>query len=251
MTRARTSFIPEAGERALIVGQTGSGKTAFATWLLERIPTSPIVIYDTKEEEKFPALPNSRLVHNQTDCDEAINDLTVDYVIFRPPVDQQGNPEILDGYLWHHYQHYKGIVAYIDEGGTFHRNTRAFKGLIALMARGRSRGITTILSTQRPVGISRSIISEAQKVYAFKLGDRRDRKVLSEVVPNFDHLPLPPKHGFYFFESGQDAAALFEPITLPAKYETGYVDASQVDHGAETTAHPGDAEPALTKHIWI
>lgn len=251
MTRAHVSFLPETGERALIVGQTGSGKTAFATWLLERIPTSPIVIYDTKEEEKFPALPNSQMVHNQTACDEAVNDVTIDYVIFRPPVDQQGNPELLDDYLWHHYQHYKGIVSYIDEGQTFHRNTRAFKGLIALMARGRSRGITTILSTQRPVGIARSIISEAQKVYAFKLGDRRDRKVLSEVVPNFDRLPLPPKHGFYFFESGQDAATLFEPIALPAKYQTGYVDTSNMENVAGTEAHAPETLPALSKHIWI
>jgi len=251
MTRARVSFIPEVGERALIVGQTGSGKTAFATWLLERIPTSPIVIYDTKEEEKFPMLPRSVVVHSQRACDEALHDLSIDFVILRPPVEQQGEPEILDAYLWHHYQNYKGIVAYIDEGQTFHKGGRAYKGLIALMARGRSRGITTILSTQRPVSISRSIISEAQKVYAFKLGDRRDRKILSEVVPNFDKIPLPPKHGFYFFESGQDAPTLFAPITLPAKYNSGYVDATVSDHGPKDGEHSPDVQGPLTKHIWI
>ena len=114
MTRARVSFIPEVGERALIVGQTGSGKTAFATWLLERIPTSPIVIYDTKEEEKFPMLPRSVVVHSQRACDEALHDLSIDFVILRPPVEQQGEPEILDAYLWHHYQNYKGIVASVS-----------------------------------------------------------------------------------------------------------------------------------------
>ena len=247
MARSHSSFLPQEGERALIVGQTGSGKTAFAVWLLERIPQAPIVIYDTKDEEKFLQLPNSRLVHNQEQCTQAVDDVSVDYVIFRPSVEIQGEPEILDGYLWYHYQHYHNVPAYIDEGQTFHKGGRAYKGLIALMARGRSRGITTILSTQRPVSISRSIISEAQKVYAFKLGDRRDRKILSEVVPNFDKEPLPPKHGFYYFESGEDAPTLFEPITLPAKYNSGYVDKAKADDGPDT----GQPEPAMTKHLWI
>lgn len=240
------SFIPEEGERALIVGQTGSGKTAFAVWLMERIPRSPGVIYDTKEEPKFARLANSIIVHSQAECDAAVDDPRFDYIVFRPPVELQGDPEKLDNFLWHHYQRYHKVWAYIDEAGTFHRGGHPFKGLLALMARGRSRGITTLCSTQRPVSISRSLITEATKAYVFRLVDLQDRKRLGDVIPEFAKYPLPPKHAFYFFESGQDEPQLFEPVNLAKRYDTGYVDRSDVPGGQSHTV-----EPNAPKHLWI
>jgi hypothetical protein len=241
---ARGSFIPEQGERALLVGQTGSGKTAFAIFLVEHIPTAPIILYDTKGEPKFTKLPNSRVVSTQHECTEAVEDPSVDYVIFLPPAEIQGEPAKLDEFLWFHYQHYHGIVAYIDEARTFHRGYTAGRGLIAIMARGRSRGITCILSTQRPSRISRDLISEAQKLYVFRLADLQDRKRLDDVIPNFSKEPLPPKHGFYFFQSGDESPQLFEPIKLADQYNTGYVDASPEPEAG------GEIEPA-SKHLWI
>ena len=245
------SLIPQKGERAMIAGQTGSGKTAFAVWMLLRIDQSPIVIYDTKDEEKFPKLPLSRVVSTQAECDEAVADVSLDYVIFRPPVELQGEPERLDAFLWHHYNQYRGIPAYVDEAGTFHNGHRAYKGLIALMARGRSRGITTIISTQRPVGISKSIRTEAQRIYAFRLADLDDRKSLQAVVPNFASYPLPPKHGFYFFESGEDEPHLFAPVAIDPKFDTGYVDkTNEAEPDAGEHIHGETGEPA-SKHIWV
>lgn len=240
------SLIPGRGERALIVGQTGSGKTAFAVWLVYRVPFAPIVLYDTKDEPKFDKLPNSLTVETVEQMLKAYNDEKIDYIIVRPPVELLGEPQALDEYLFYHYTHLRDSVAYIDELYTFHANGRAFKGLIALLSRGRSRGITTIMSTQRPMMISRLCITEAQKLYIFKLGDRQDRKRIADVIPNFDDYKLPSKHGFYYFESGDDNPHLFQPVKLDPIINTGYTDTQPQD-----TYGDKQENISLSKHVWV
>ncbi len=240
------SLIPGNGERSLIVGQTGSGKTAFAVWLLYRIPIAPVVLYDTKDEPKFDKLPNSIVVEQPAEMFKAYHNEKIDFIIVRPPVEMLGDAMQLDEYLFYHYTHMRDSVAYIDEAYTFHNNGRPGKGLIALLSRGRSRGITTIISTQRPTMLSRLAITEAQKLYAFKLADRQDRKRLADVVPNFDDYPIPSKHGFYFFESGDDKPHLFKPVKLDAEINTGYTDSQPVNlNGDRQTSN------TLTKHVWV
>lgn len=248
----RGSFIPESGERGIVMGQTGSGKTAFVIWLLVRIPTAPIIIYDTKLEPKFEKLPASKVVVTQDEVAEAFKDVKLDYIIVRPPEALLGEPEKLDEYLWYHYLHFHQSVAYIDEATTFHTmGGKPFKGLLSLMTRGRSKGITTIISSQRPRGISRSVITEATKAYVFYLADMDDRKRISDVIPNFYKYPLPKKHAFYFFESGEDRAILYEPIKLDPAMDTGYTDAPAVNT-TEVKAETVEAEEkTATKHVWV
>lgn len=244
---ARGTFIPKDGERALIVGQTGSGKTAFAQWLIVRIPRAPIFIYDTKIEPKFDMLPNNTVVSTVEQMNKEFENEKVDYIIVRPHDDLLGKPEELDDFLYHHYMNFHHSVCFIDELYTFHNNGRGFKGLQALLSRGRSKGITTIGCTQRPVSISRLCITEAQKVYAFKLGDRQDRKRLADVIPNFDDYPIPKNHAFYFFESGEDQAQLMRPVKLDKAYDTGYTDTQSVS----SPSSPNAGSEPTTKHVWV
>lgn len=243
----QVSIIPQKGEHALIVGQNGSGKTAFACWLLMRIPEAPIVIYDTKIEPKFTKLPNSKVI---TTMDEALklkDDVTVDYIIVQPPVEFMREPKLLDDMLWYHFIHFQNCPAYVDEAYTFHVNGRAGQGLTALLTRGRSKGISTIISTQRPVLLSRFCITESKKVYIFRLSDRSDRKRLNDVVPDYADMEQPIKYGFYFFEVGMDNPVLFKPITLDKDFDTGYTDnggGNIIDHGDDTTQSP-------IKAVWI
>jgi len=245
MEMTKVNLIPQAGERALIVGQTGSGKTAFACWLMLRIPETPIIIYDTKIEPKFRALPNSTVVHNIMAAKTVMEEsLEFDYIIVEPDDELLDKPEELDAMLMFHYRHMHNTVAYIDEAATFHRNGRAFAGILALMSRGRSKGITTICSTQRPRGISRSLITEAQKIYVMYLADLDDKKRLNDVIPNYAKLPNPVKHGFYYFESAWESPILFRPVTLDKALDTGYTDKTQ-SNIIEPAYNTGD------KHLWV
>jgi len=222
--RVEKPLLPEPGERAFIAGQTGSGKTAFAVWLLERIETSPAFIYDTKEETKFDTLPNSKIVSTIEEADEAYSDPTLDYIIFRPPINVTSDPRALDDLLYHHWQYWRRSVAYIDETYMFHTNGRAGPGLLALMTRGRSREITVIMCTQRPAWISQFMVSEAQKFYIFFLNIANDKKRIAEIMPTFDKLPNPPKHGFYFFKAGESVATKYGAVKLAKTQDVGYTD---------------------------
>jgi len=244
--KSSPNLIIAKGERGLIVGQTGSGKTGFACWLLARIPQGPILIYDTKEEPKFQALPSSIVVSDFDHAAEIIAGGEHDFIIFRPPVELIGNPTELDDLLWRHYNELRHVDCYIDECYTFHNNGRAGKGLIALLTRGRSRGITTIISTQRPAYLSRFCITEAQKLYVLRLVDKADKKRLGDVIPDFAELSDPPKFGFWFYETGNDKPVKYLPVKLDADLSTGYTDA--VD--SVTDGDPVQEEIA-PRHVWI
>lgn len=250
------SFLPEVGQHALIAGKNGSGKTAFAVWELIRIPTAPIIVYDTKVEPKFLALPASKVVITIAEMLEAARDESIDYVIVRPPEELLGDASALDEYLWQQYLHIHYSVAYIDEGYTFHtRSGQAFKGLQSLMQRGRSKGITTIISTQRPIRIERAIVSEMSKAYLFLLQDKRDREAIDNLIPEFSKLPLPKRHAFYFWETSLDQAILYEPVKLDQAFVTGYYDkpvnedSNSTDEG-NATSETIQQKPA-TKHVWV
>ena len=251
-----TSFIPAKGEHAILIGKTGSGKTSLAIWIMLRIPTAPIVIYDTKLEPKFTKLPASKVVITIEEMMEAAQDVTVDYVIVRPPETMLGEPAKLDDYLWRQYLSLPDTVAYLDEGAEFHTSGGSpFKGLLSLMARGRSKGITTIVSTQRPLKISRSIVSEMTKAYIFMMQDRRERQVLDNLIPEFSRLPLPKAHAFYFWETGLNTAVLYEPIQLDKAFVTGYTDEAATREGNgvdDASTAPADApQVTATKHVWV
>ena len=237
----RTPFLPAPGERALVVGQTGSGKTSFTIWLLERLATAPIVIYDTKDEPKFLQLPKHRVVETMEQALTAYNDILIDYIIVRPPVEILGRAEQLDAMLFYHYTHFHDSVAYIDEVSQFHNGNYSYKGLAALLARGRSRNITSIFATQRPKGISMHLMTETQKFYIFKLQDRKDRKRFDDVIPDFSLLPVAKPHHFYFYESGDDTVENFAPVTIDGKFDTGYIDTTDEVSGPDTGL----------PHIWL
>lgn len=228
-----------------MVGQTGSGKTAFCAWLLKRVPYAPIVIYDTKEEPKFDTLQPGRVVTTIDHMDEAYDDPTLDYIVMRPPVAVAAEPDALDAMLYHHYERYSDSVAYIDELLQFHKSGRAGKGLQGLLTRGRSRGITTIMATQRPAWISLFAISEAQKFYCFFLSHEDDKKRMGKVIRDFDKLPDPPKYGFYFYELGiTPEPAKYGGVKLDKALDLGYTDPVAM------TSVPSD-EPKKSGKVWI
>lgn len=212
------SILPLYGQRELIIGPTGSGKTQFAGWMLRRLEESPIIIYDTKGEESFPLLPKATIVTDWDGVHEAANNDEFDYVILRP---DETEPEELDGYLMAHFEDFEGVPAYIDEIGDFHsRSGHAFSGLMHLLRKGRARGQTTIMSTQRPSNISRFCYTESQKFCVFSLVHEDDQKHVAKFIPGYKALEQPDRYGFYYYEVGDKAPHLIPPIALDKPLDT-------------------------------
>ena len=238
-------IVPGEGERGLIVGQTGSGKTALATWMNERRPRAPILIYDTKGDPKFERMPRSAVTPDEHMLGAMIEDPELDYVIWRPDVRIAHDTEKLDDVLLHHYDNWQAD-AYLDELRSFCTSGRAGPGLMALYTRGRSRGISTVGGVQRPAWVSRDAMSEAQHFYIFDMVDQKDRKRMAEIVPGFDQLPrVEPPH-FYYWRRPMERPRLMRPVPLDPRYDTGYIDAEvSPESGTE------DGAPAAPKHVWL
>lgn len=218
------NIVPKHGERALIIGQTGSGKTAFARFLLTRMPGS--IIYDTKHEPKFNRL-SKKVVKTVAEAMEAFReDDKLEYVIVRPPVAVSFEPKLLDEMLMEHYETARNVTAYLDEVYQFHLGGKAGSGLLALLTRGRSRGITTVMSTQRPMWLSRFCLTEAQRFYIFNLVDKRDWKTISEIVPGSEKLAKLPRYHFYYYDYDLDRPVLYAPVPFDREGE-GYTDEPQ------------------------
>lgn len=248
-TLVNATYLPEKGERALTIGMTGSGKTAFSLWLMQMLPQTPVVIYDTKIEPKFDKMPNSAVAESWEKVRELADNLSVDYIIFRPNHYDLSEPDILDGYLERHYFDLNHVPAYIDELLSFHRGGRAGPGLIALLTRGRSKGITTLMSTQRPSWISNFALTETDKFYLFFNSFEDDQKKLNKVIPGFKLLKPAKDYGHWFYDVRRQVTKAMGKIKLDARFNTGYSDNLQA---VTTTDSDGKAPTAShTRLPWI
>jgi hypothetical protein len=209
------------GERGLLVGKTGSGKTQNGLFQLMHTPLWPRIIFDTKIEDAFFSLP----VGDETlEVIEGLENFIKyaktskakdwpDYLLVRPTGEEYVDPEILDEYARVVYESFGACFFYIDEVVNMHKNGRALPHLMNVLCRGRSRGKTTLMGSQRPAMISRSCLTETDRFYMHKLTDMRDRKTLGEVVPDFaDYAPPPEYHFWHYSHKDHEKCELFLPV---------------------------------------
>ena len=213
------------GERGLLVGQTGSGKTAGAIWQIAHT-AQRVIICDTKGEPAFDSFPireeETRIqVATVADLKAALQDKRgAAYIILRPPPGALADMALMDAYLECAYRYGQGWMVFIDELYQWHSGGRAGPGLIGLLTRGRSKGTSTLMATQRPSWVTRFALTEATRYYVYRLIDQADRKRLGEVIEGFSDTLNPPPFHWWYSHNG-DRAILMKPV--PLLYPGGYV----------------------------
>jgi hypothetical protein len=217
------NILLEKGNRGLLVGKTGSGKSQNAMWQLKNACVGPVFILDTKIEDAFFSVPED---HEELDVVHNIDQLRAiakrpskewpDFVLIRPGAEEVRAHTPLDDYTHFLYNNFGPCFIYFDELYNWHDNGRAGSGLMNLLTRGRSRGKTTLMATQRPVWVSRFCLTESDKFYVHKLNDERDKQSLAAVIPNMERTPSAPKYHFWHYDTGadMDAPVLFKPVPL-------------------------------------
>lgn len=211
----------QKGERGLLVGKTGSGKTQNGLFHLQNTPLWPRIIFDTKIEDHFFSLPQNgeklELIEGLENfahyAKTTKRDKMPDYLLVRPTGAEFVDPEILDEYMGIVYSSFGPVFTYIDEVNNLHKNGRALPHLMNLLCRGRSRGKTTLMGSQRPAFISRSCLTESDRFYIHQLTDMKDRIRLSDVIPDFDKEIKPPKwHFHHFAHADHEKCELYKPV---------------------------------------
>ena len=193
---------PKTTDRSLILGPTGSGKSVFGLYLLAHSDFTyrPWVIVDYKDDEQFDGLP---IIEPIKKPDQKIKRPGI--YIYRPTLDDE--EEIAKFFVHAHKRNNVGL--FFDEAQTIPFSTP----LKAILQQGRSKRISVIACSQRPVGLNRSYISESQIITSFALIDDRDKKTLSGVIPEklVQELDALPDYHSVFYDAAKRQGTILGP----------------------------------------
>lgn len=239
---SKHEYFLNEGERGLLVGQTGSGKSRNGIYQLRMTKQRPVIIFDTKIDDAFLDLPNKgeklTIIESIDDFQRLAKkspDQWGDFILVRPAEHEALDQKLLDQYSYTVYNNFGRPFIYYDEVYSWHDRGQPGEGLMALLTRGRSRGKTTLMATQRPSWISRFCMTESQKFYIHRLSDARDYKTLSNVIPGFDKVVPPAKYHSYHYQVGDEKPVVVKPVPL-------------IERAAEAVIEGGDS---VTELIWL
>ncbi len=208
-----TGHIPP-GKHAAVIGKNGSGKSQ-QLMRLALMCEQRVVILDTKLDDDFLFLAyNSEILEVAESYKETIKALkrgVFDYLIIRPQDFELASPEALDNYLVL-LARQKTTTIFIDEAYMFHSAAgRSGPGFTALLTRGRSRGLSLIVATQRPAWLSLFTFSEASYFYIYDLGLAKDKAKVREFVPLPKEYEYATYH-YWFYDTIANALTYMAPI---------------------------------------
>ncbi len=168
-----------AGEHLALIGQTGSGKTTLARRLLRE--RRWYVVVKTKLDSADPEIP----VQAVSSGWKAIRSLKYNRLELRPKFQEQGR-EIHFAYLEIFQE--GGWTVYNDEEWYLEERLKLTPQVEMLLTQGRAKHITMVMGAQRPVEISRFVLSQATHVVCFG-SEGRDVKTIADATS--------PKVGLY------------------------------------------------------
>lgn len=214
MTQSTESGRIPPGKHAAVIGKNGSGKSQ-QLMRLALMCEQRVVILDTKLDDDFLYLAyGSEVLEVARSYKETIRALkrgVFDYLIIRPQDFELSSPEALDNYLVL-LSKQKTTSIFIDEAYMFHSAAgRSGPGFTALLTRGRSRGLSLIVATQRPAWLSLFTFSEASYFYIYDLGLAKDKAKIREFVS----LPKDYENAMYhywFYDTIANSLTYMAPI---------------------------------------
>ena len=196
--------LPGPTDRTAIVGRTGSGKTVAAIWHLSHadIDERPHIILDYKNDDHINAIQRAQPIGY-----DDLPDAPGVYILKVLPGDEERVNEWFKS-VWER----ENIGILIDEGYMIDPRSQWFN---ACLTQGRSKRISMIILSQRPVWLSRFVFSEAEFFQVFDLTHIKDMDKVREYIRDDERLqldqPLENYHSFYY-DVGHKRLDTFAPV---------------------------------------
>jgi hypothetical protein len=198
--------LPAPDDRITIAGQTGTGKTVAGVWHLSKMDFDerPCIIVDFKGDKLINAINRAQYI----DIDGVIPDAPGIYIVRV----MRNDPRLSD-FFYRVYDH-ENVILYIDEGFMVGQYNDGFD---ACLTQGRSKNITMIILTQRPVGVSLFAFTEASFLQVFDLAKKKDRERIKDDAPLMPAVYSLEKHHSYYYDVAQKTRHTFGPVPSPTK----------------------------------
>ncbi len=198
-----------SSDRIFISGRTGTGKTHLVKYYL--LPHyNKYVFYDVKRE-------NSDVIHDViiTTPKELKNNINkYDKVLYQPKnlTDKDFNDvcEIVFNA--------RDNTLYMDEAALVSSPTKILYWHRILVTQGRSYGVGSINTTQRPRDVNNTLISEAEHLFVFSLNLETDIVKIKQMTGTAaDEVYFLPEHHFLYYNVRTNKSIIIKPIR---KYTT-------------------------------
>lgn len=172
---------PLPTERGVIIGATGSGKSTLARHIIALY--RHVLVVDPKQtfgsgERGGGHLPGFALAKSPRELDRLGR--RHERLQYRPDMDYQNPDDWERIYSWLYRR--GNTYCYTDEAFDIHHYNRPPQSFRRCITSGRELGIGMLHATQRPRGIDRRILTEAERFFVFVLRDDDDRRFLSSRI---------------------------------------------------------------------
>lgn len=184
--------LPNETHRTAIFGRTGSGKTQFGTFILSEAPfdRQPYVMVNYKGDKLLKSIDRARQI--------GLNEVPKYPGLYhlQPEPDDDEEMETWLRNVWKH----ENIGLFFDEMYML-PDKRALR---SILTQGRSKHIPAICLSQRPVWLSRFVISEADYLACFHLHDIKDRAAVQALMPHGALKTRLQNYHCQWYDVGQD-----------------------------------------------
>jgi Cdc6-like AAA superfamily ATPase len=183
----------EQAEQLVLLGKTGRGKTTFAVDVLDRRHKqrhASVCSFVTKKRDETSEKLIAKGWNRITTWPPTYAQRKAGKMILWPPYTRASTyprdvrpvfldalDEIMEEGNW---------TLYLDEAGYIVESLKLRTSMDELFTQSRSNGITLMAGSQRPVWVSRAMLSQHAWVCAFRIGDTEDAKRAAEVMGDRD-----------------------------------------------------------------
>jgi len=186
-------------DRGVLIGATGSGKTYLGRFLVEDSAKPYSVVYDAKISDSISKWKRHEFVTSLEELQES----DAKRIVYRPDFFAAADAVQQDRFFeWVYLRQFTRV--FVDEAYAIAGGTNPLSYFQAVLTRGRERGISALVGTQRPARIPLVVFTESQHFYCFQLMGPTDRKRIEEIsgglISEADQISL-NEHEFFYFNA--------------------------------------------------
>lgn len=185
-------------DRGVLIGKTGCGKTTLARFLIEDQAKRYSVTWNPKGSEAVYGWKQKH-VNSLRQLEDAADDDERRLVYTPDPFRAEDESDQREFFYWVYENRNRRL--YIDEATSIvYPGNKIPRFLLAVLNRGRERGISSLTATQRPSGVPMNVLSESEHYYVFKTLLPQDRQRVEAItgISVEDQAALNDYEFFYF-----------------------------------------------------